>query len=61
MITVCLFALPVILNSCMVRTVTTEGGEQLYSKPVHGTPWESNERRFQEVEATERSLGVYGQ
>ena len=48
------------LNSCMVRTVTGEGGEVLYSKPVHGTPWESEERRNQEVEATEQSLGIYG-
>jgi len=46
-------------NSCMVRTVTGEGGEVLYSKPVHGTPWESQSRRIEEVEATERSLGIH--
>ncbi|GEM_PF-6762579 len=55
-----LSALSLILNSCMVRTVTGEGGEVLYKKPVHGTPWESNQRQLDEVEATEESLGIYG-
>ena len=52
--------LALITNSCMVRTVTDESGEVLYSKPVHGSPWESSERRKMEVEATEQSLGIYG-
>ena len=48
-------------SSCMVRTVTGEGGQVLYQKPVHGSPWESQSRRMQEVEATERSLGIHNE
>jgi hypothetical protein len=49
-----------ILPSCMVQTVTDEGGEVLYQKPVVGTPWESQQRMNKQVEKTEKSLGVYG-
>ena len=60
LLSISITAIAITLPSCMVRTVTGEGGEVLYSKPVHGTPWESEERRNQEVEATEQSLGIYG-
>jgi hypothetical protein len=49
-----------ILPSCMVQTVTAEGGEVLYQKPVVGTPWESQQRINKQVEKTEHSLGVDG-
>jgi hypothetical protein len=45
-------------SSCMVRTVSDSGGEVLYSKPVHGSPWESEKRQLEEVSATEESLGM---
>ena len=51
--------LTLITNSCMVRTVTGEGGELIYQKPVTRTPWENQQKRNAEVEATEQSLGVY--
>jgi len=57
-ITLITFSVITLLPSCMIQTVTDSGGEVLYSKPIHGTPWESEERQLEEVKATERSLGM---
>jgi hypothetical protein len=46
-----------LINSCVVRTVTDEGGNVIYQEPELHTPFESESKRQAEVMEKERELG----